>query len=401
MTNDRLFSPREAWRQRVGGIQSRNTLVCDGPRLYIGTCGETWNVRDSHDGVFCLNRTDGNILWFTPTTADVNEISLAGSSLLAPTDAGDVFVLDASSGKIIAVYRADSPVLGSPLVTEGVGGWSAVFASLAGTIYLIQEHSQNLVALGKIGGRIRASLVRLAASEFLAATENGKLIKCTMRGQELKSHELVAVPPDLVWGDEVYITATPLHVGTKIFAGFVRSTYGDDPAVFCFDLESESVDWVASSRKDVSLTFGNVRATPALVGDKLVIASAYTDGVDILDAHNGNFLQRIVLGQNTFQQWSSPVPAGENRVALGRVDGVCSIVDVVAGTLAASISLTTAETERRAKANADDPREGENFTLYPGEAAPDGAICGSPLVDGDMLFVGTTDGVLVGVRLFS
>ena len=399
MIYDQAFTPRETWRRKLGSIQSRNALICDESRLFVGTCGEAWNVRDCDDGVHCLNRSDGASLWFTPTTADVNEICLAGSSLVAPTDAGDVFVLDAATGRISAVYRADSPVLGKPLVTDGVGGWSAIFASLAGTVYLIEEHSQTLTVLGEIGGGLRASLVRLNASEFLAATENGRLVKGVIRGRELRSYEVASAPADSKWGGEVGLAAAPLIVGTKVFAGYTRSTYDEQPAVFCVDLVQERVEWTANAHESRGLTFGNVRTTPALIGNRLVVASAYSEGVDILDAHSGVFLDRVRLGKNVFQQWSGPVSVGEGRVAIGRVDGVCSIVDVQGASLVASVSLATAETERLARANEGKEYTSDDFALYPGEPAPDGGICGTPLVDKDMLFVGTTDGIVVGVRL--
>jgi outer membrane protein assembly factor BamB len=209
---------------------------------------------------------------------------------------------------------------------------------------------------------------------------------------------LAHVPPDTNWGDEVSLTATPLLVGTKIFAGYARTTYSTDPAIFCFDLNEERVEWTARSYEEPEITFGNIRTTPALIGNRLLVASAYTNGVDILDAQSGRFLQRIALGQEVFQQWSSPVQIDEGRAALGRVDGVCSILDVAAGSLAASISLTTAESERFS-AGSGDGKAGESFPLYPGDPAPDGGICGTPLIDREMLFVGTTDGVVIGVNL--
>lgn len=399
MKGEKMLSPREAWRQHIGGIQSRNSFVSNGTRLYIGTCGDVWNVRDRNDGVYCLSRADGEIQWFTPTTADVNELCLAGSSILAPTDAGDVFVLNAMTGDIEAVYRADSAVLGKPLVIDSVGGWSAIFASLAGTIYLIGEHSRDLHPLGEISGGIRASLVSLSPSEFVAATEDGRLVKGLVRDRELLTHELASAPPDTQWGDPVSFTAAPVLAGNKLYGGYARSTYGDHPAVFCFDLKDDRIEWVAKAEVGVGISFGNVRTTPALIGDKLVVASAYTEGVDIIEARTGKFVQRVVLGQNVFQQWSSPVPAGSDRIALGRIDGVCSVIDVVAGSLVAAISLETAETERLAELNKSDEYSKENFALYPGEPAPDGAICGTPYSDDGMLFAGTTNGVVIGVQL--
>jgi hypothetical protein len=219
---------------------------------------------------------------------------------------------------------------------------------------------------------------------FLASTENGTLVKVQIHGGQLISRTIAELPKTQDGGTQA-ITATPRVVGDLAYVGYGRDTYYDTPAIVCINHRTGQLVWEAAK---CASTFGNVRSTPAIVDDKLVIASAYTDGMQFLDAATGQFVGQVKVGELVFQQWSGPIQIGSHYAALGRVDGVCSIVDVRRQKLVSSISLATAEAEKVMSAR-----------LYPGEPAPAGAICGTPTFDGRRLFMGTTDGTLAEINL--
>ena len=384
-----------AWRTQVGGLQSRNRVLDGGEVLFVGTCGDTWNVRDRSDGVHCISKRTGQSLWFTATLADVNEMVLAGTDLLVPTDIGDLIIIDAATGAIKTIHRVDSAVLGQPLVYRFGSRWSALFASVAGVIYSVDSNDDQLLALGTLDGLIRANLVPTGPQGFLAATDSGQIIKVSMDHNDLQS-EVLARAPSGKYGGGASITATPLLAGDLAYVGYARSTYDDEPAVFCLNWRSGELLWSAQGRADE--TYGNVRTTPALIGDRLAIASAYSDAILFVDAATGTYIGDVKLGQSVFQQWSSPVSVGTDIVALGRVDGVVSLIDSRSLKLLTSISLQTAGSEPLTKLPSG-PSGDEVFGLYPGEPAPAGAICGTPLSSDNMLYVGTTDGHLGAISI--
>lgn len=391
------IKPHFNWKVRVGGIQSRSKIIQHRDNIIVGTCGDSWNVRDGRDGIYCISKLNGDQIWFTPTLSDVNEFILAGSDLIVPTDAGDVMVLDANSGAIGNIVRADAAVLGAPIVHRVPGGWTAVFASLIGTIYSLSTHDPELRILGSIDGGIRAALTSLDPDTFIAVTETGSVVKTTVERNGLRSREIARAPAGK-YGGPVSITATPLIVGRHAYVGYARETYDAIPAVFCVDTLREEIVWKPSPAGPDDY-FGNTRTTPTIIDNKLALASAYTDSIIFLDPDNGTVIAQTKLGQATFQQWSSPIIVGPNMIAVGRVDGVLSIIDSDEQKLLASVSLATAATERLSESDAEKIGE-PTFKLYPGEPAPEGAICGTPFSSDGTIYVGTTDGTLASIRMY-
>ncbi|GGO99257.1 PQQ-binding-like beta-propeller repeat protein [Stakelama pacifica] len=386
---------RIVWKIQIGSIQSRNTMIVQGGHLFLGTCGKRWNQRDKDDGVYCIDVKSGEVVWFTPTLSDVNEIVVVGRQIIAPTDSGDVFVIDSANGEIAEIYRADSPVFGEPLTFQAVGAWKAFFASHLGTFYYVESGSSILHTLGERGGGFRAGLMPIGSDGFVAVAENGDVLKGSLQTGKLLTHP-IALAPDGEFAGGTSISSRPLVIGDKAYIGFARCTYDRNPAVFCVDLREESVVWAASN-SDEKESFGNCRTTPVMVANKLVVASAYTDRLAFLSPDTGELIGGVKLGLNVFQQWSSPVQISPHHVAIGRVDGVCSIVDVVNEELVSSISLATPETERLGRVNLGKEYQEHNYGLYPGEPAPVGGICGTPSVSGSSLFVGTTAGTLARI----
>lgn len=394
MTETRSVRPTIRWRRRIGGLQSRSAIRIVGSSLYVGTCGTSWNVRDVQDGVHCLDLISGEQRWFTATLADVNEIAITSGTLIVPTDSGDVFLLAAATGEMRRVFRADSAVLGRPAVIDGIDGWSAYFVSVSGQLYRIDQGSDHLIQLGPLGAKCVAALLPLGKDQLLATTHEGQIHKVAVEGGHARS-QVIATLPVSKYNGQPALSATPLIEGAAAFIGYARDTYYSAPAVAKLDLATDAISWFASASTE---TFGNVRTTPLLIDGKLVVASAYTDSVQLLDPADGRLIGEIKLGQSVFQHWSAPIRLGHHHVALGRVDGVCSIIDVRAERLVASVSLVTADTERLIVAN-QELHEEETFALYPGEPAPAGAICATPAFDGNNLVIGTTDGDLAAIEL--
>jgi outer membrane protein assembly factor BamB len=393
------------WQRQLGSIQSRNNIVSANGHILVSTSGKHWNKRDKGDGVARIDPSSGRARWFTPTTSDVNELALAGRHVLAPTDAGDIFILNIANGDIDDVHRLDAPALARPLVWAVGDHWEAVAISAMGTVYRFGSGSDYLEKIGDLGGRVRASPIDTSVGgnrRFVAFLEDGRIVQCELNRRPIFTPLLTEVSY-LGYGanlntrdrQHAFLYAAPAVEDGLIYLGYARNTYYDSPPVICVDINSGEIRWEGISVP--GRDFGNCRTTPVVFENILVCAFAYTDGLTLLDKETGRFLDNVTLGQNVFQQWSSPILVSDGLVVVGRVDGVVSVVDLRLRKLLASISLATPEAERRTF-NSRAPSQQNNYGLYPGEP-PMGGICGTPTVRDGIVYAGTTAGTLVAISL--
>ena len=106
---------------------------------------------------------------------------------------------------------------------------------------------------------------------------------------------------------------------------------------------------------------------------------------------SGKILWEVLLGQQLFQQWSSPVVVDENRLILARPDGILYQVNVAEQKIEWSMSLLITPTETRST-----NRSGK-FWLGPSDLV-DSGITSTPAWDGTCIFIGTTEGTLFCVE---
>jgi outer membrane protein assembly factor BamB len=405
-----FIAARIRWKSKVATIHSRNTFIkATEGRLLVSTSGSRWNSSDLADGIYCLDSSTGNVLWFAATNADANEIAVVGGYVIVPTDAGKVHVISAKSGETKYVHSVTAPVFGRAATVEHFGNWSALLVSYDGTVWVISEQGSRCQEIGQIPGRVRATAVPSYNRTFVIATEEGSIFRCYFNANNFKTKR-IATLQYLGYGTHLQqgvpktgnISATPLVRSGRIYVGFARETYFDDLPLACLSINGTPV-WQGGRVSNNSLFedkqpgFGNIRTTPLFVGGKLIVAPAYSDSVYLLDPGSGIIKERVRLGQNVFQQWASPVAIGSSHAAIGRVDGVLSIIDTANARLVASISLAIPETEKVTRENAGRPYPAD-LALLPGEV-PIGGICGTPLVAGDTIYVGTTSGDIASIVL--
>jgi len=407
MHKDKPMAARTDWVASVGSIHSRNNLLAASEsRLIVSTSGLDWNIQDPSDGIYCLDTFSGRVLWFARTKGDANEISLVGGWVVAPTDAGEVQVISLDQGQTEHVHHVGSPVFGKPHTVEHFGDWTASFVAHNGSVWILTDRGANCRQVGEIKGRVRATPAPLNDGSFVIASEEGDVFRCSFHRNGFSAHKIASLEY-MGFGaagqsQPAVISAKPLVHRNRIYLGFARDTYYDELPLVCLDPRG-GIIWHNGRVRDLSIFdnknpgFGNVRTTPLLAGGRLIVTPAYSDSVYFLDPNTGIVRDRVRLGQNVFQQWASPVAIGSKHVAVGRVDGVLSVIDIVSTRLAASISLATPETETVTRHNAGKPYPAD-YSLLPGEV-PVGGICGTPTVVGRRIYVGTTSGQLASIAL--
>lgn len=405
---------RIRWKASLGHIHSRNNILrVDASRLLVSSAGLRWNEPDPADGVYCLDRQTGRVLWFANTNADANEIAIAGDSVIIPTDGGSVFVVSIDTGDVRQIHFVDDAVLGRPVVVEHFDGWTALLFTRRGTAWTFSNSSEYPRNVGSIDETIHATPVPLASGDLIVASEEGSILRCWFDKSIFETRKIGTL--DYRGFSPSYptrgfvpakITATPLVSRGRIYLGFARETYYLGLPLACLSTRGgllwqtgrvlDDDPWGQAEEKDPN--FGNIRTTPALIAGRLVVAPAYSDSMYFVDPMTGRVDGEVRVGELVFQQWSSPVPIGSHYAAIGRVDGVLSIVDVLAGKLVASVSLATAEPEKLSRTHDDRPYEFMNYSPTPGET-PVGGICGTPLVQGNNVYVGTTSGQIAAISL--
>jgi outer membrane protein assembly factor BamB len=162
------------------------------------------------------------------------------------------------------------------------------------------------------------------------------------------------------------IFATPSLIGNRLYVGFTRQTYYEQPPLCCFDVVSRRIVWIARGQKGAKESFGNCRTTPIAIGNNMAVAFAYTDSIYAFSQETGEYSWHVVLGTETFQQWASPSFRPPNDLYVGRVDGVLFKIDAERRRIVWSRSLAVPE--------GDDDRR-----LSPREP-PVGGICATPFV---------------------
>jgi outer membrane protein assembly factor BamB len=405
---------RIQWKASLGHIHSRNNILRVGAsRLLVSSAGLRWNEPDPSDGVYCLDSQTGAILWFVHTNTDANEIAVAGDSVIIPTDGGSIFVVSLESGDVRHIHLVDDSVFGKPLVIEHFDDWTALVFSKCGTAWTFSSRSESVRRIGVVSGTIRATPVALSNGDLIVASEEGSILRCSFEKSCFEVRQIAAL--DYRGFDPGYptrafvpakITATPLVSRGRVYLGFARETTYLELPLACVSAKGGLLwqtgrvladdPWGGNEKENQN--FGNIRTTPALIANKLIVAPAYSHSMYFVDPMTGRIDGEVRIGELVFQQWSSPVPVGPRHAAIGRIDGVLSIVDVLERNLVASISLATAESEKLSRTHDDRPYEFMNYSPDPGEA-PVGGICGTPLVHGANVYVGTTSGQIAAISL--
>ena len=125
----------QRWRALVPGIDLRATFLC-GDRIVIGAALET----------FCLDRSNGELLWRRPTPRATSVVTPAGVARISPD--GAIALHDFSSGEVTLrtwiAPRASGPCAGAVVNTAGLP-----------RLLIVTEGDRHLVAIDLMSGEAR------------------------------------------------------------------------------------------------------------------------------------------------------------------------------------------------------------------------------------------------------
>lgn len=313
-----ILEPRILWRQEVGIQGWLNNPVIADDRVYTGSAGAIRGAADPGDGVYSLSLRDGRVLWSHRAGNDVNGVAVAQDILVATGDEGLVWGVDTDSGSLRWVFpdeeESSGPLFTNPLILEGM----AVVGGSDGILYAIDLETGELRWRAELDSAIRGG----AASDgeaIYAVGEAGDARAFDLDGREYWREKLTFDGH----GAETLtarVFAAPTLAGDLAVIPFVRDDSYSTPALLALDRYTGSVVWRGSDTDRIRDEWGNLRSSPAVVGDELVFGDPTFAGLIGVDLENGSAEWAIESRKHCLDQWPSPTRAG-HIVILPQADG--------------------------------------------------------------------------------
>jgi outer membrane protein assembly factor BamB len=394
--------PLIGWRTYVGRQTWKNSPVVVGSNIYVGTAGNDWNSPDEKDGVYCLDAESGAVRWFAHTPADANQTLVSKGRVVTGCDDGTVAAFAASDGRSLWNAVLDSGIVAGPVLLDGPGGSAGMkqegqldepilVITYKGTVSVLDLNTGRRLYELSIGKTVIGSLALYEQhrQEFIAVpTEDGVLVTIAHTGHAAT----LEVTSSSRIGENVSLAARPLFFDGVIFLGLV----GWGPRqLAAIDATSGAPIWPTDDYDYHRGGTGNVRGAPVIVGEHVIYAAAYSDGIRALDRRTGKFAWDLRLGQEMFQHWSSPV-VRKNALYLGRHDGYVHKVDARARQRVWSIYIGEGEMAGAAVSGEQSlPEFAVSAGWLSGKSSP---VLATPCIDRGRLYVGTYEGYLFCVQ---
>ncbi len=307
--------PDVLWRQEVGIQAWLNNPVISGNRVYVGSAGLRRGSPDQRDGVYSVSLRDGTLLWRHGADNDVNGVAFSEGTVVATGDQGEVWALDADDGSPNWVFRKEDDLFfTNPLIVDGL----VFVGSSEGTLFALDLESGLLQWSAEFDSALRGGAASDGEAVY-AAGEAGDVRAFGLDGQEFWREKLsFATLTSETLTARVF--ATPTIVGDHVVISYVRDDVYPVPALMALDRYTGSIRWEASDPNRLKEGWGNLRSSPAVVGDVLVFGDPAFAGLAAVGVEDGKARWSIGGGKHCIDQWPSPVLAGET-IVLPQADG--------------------------------------------------------------------------------
>ncbi|MDX1689435.1 MAG: PQQ-binding-like beta-propeller repeat protein [Acidimicrobiia bacterium] len=388
-----ITQPRILWTFEVGIQGWLNNPVIGNGRVFVGSAGRAQFEADDGDAVYAIDLATGREAWvFEDPTLDVNGVSFADDVVVATGDEGNVWAIDASQtdfgGRLLWEATRDTSVFGSPLIM----GDRVIVGDADGMVAAYSMEDGTPLWEAQVEGAIRGGpssdgeiiVVAGEQREILALDRDGtELWRKTLRGRDITASTEIFAAPTISDG--------------VVILSLVRDDVYADPALMALDLATGVDLWIGTDTGSVKddwgdLAWGNLRASPATVGDLVVSAETYSQGAVVLGADDGETRGAVTSGPFCIPHWPSPAVVS-NQVILPRHDGGIYAVDLASGNVVWSLFLGDSQARGTFP---PEYTEDESFC----EWGPEGtaSILSSPAISQDgIVVVGTLEGVLYAI----
>jgi outer membrane protein assembly factor BamB len=319
-----ITTPRVLWQADVG-VQGwlNNPIVANG-LVIVGSAGNTQFEHDDQDGVIALDLGTGEEEWFFDADLDVNGVAYADGVVVATGDEGRVWGLAITDGRALWTDELAVAAFGNPLI---IGGMAIVGDGNGNlTSYDLGNGVRRWSA--SVSGPIRGGAASDGETIFFVG-EDREAAAIALDGTMLWRQRLVGRGPS---ADSVRVFAAPTVVGDLLIIGLVREAEFAEPAIMALDKATGSVVWRATDVAGIKSDWGNVRSSPAALGDFLVYGEPYSRHLVGIELETGETQWAVETGAFwDFCEWqpnsgysvlSSPAIAPNGAVIVGTLEGV-------------------------------------------------------------------------------
>lgn len=305
-----IRAPRVLWRAKVGAQGWLDAPVIAGSLVVVPSSGDAHNAADPRDGVYGIDLASGRPRWHARLAGDANGVAVSGDRAVVGSDDGRVTALDLQSGAPIWSSRVAGKAYASPLPL----GDQVIVGDASGTVRALALADGTPRWQVQLDGAIRGG-ASADGGAIYAVSQRGEAVALRFDGGAIWRVRLdkIAAGASLT---EVY--AAPIVTGSSLIIPFVRDTYYATPGVLSLEKKTGKLVWLASGQG--ASDWGNVRMTPALVGEVLVWPEAYSGDVVGLDVNTGTVRFRNTVGACFFPSWAAPA-AARDVVYAPRFDG--------------------------------------------------------------------------------
>lgn len=350
-----ISQPAIKWRSWVGLLGAQNNPLIVGQQVFVGSSGRVWNRADGEmqdyererytqipeqargAGVYALDFESGKERWFTPLPADVNGLAWSPAG---PDSAGTlIFTAYKDSGP----YRSSDsmPVIGALSPSDGSLRWTYHRDEVHAQFYQPLIVGDQVIAGGEAGevlaldlqtGQIRWKLeapgsFRAAPAwdgqQLIVAGTYGEVYSLNLAGEVRWLQRINHAYPE--WSRRsdrfpVAFYAAPTLADGRVYLSFARNTRYPQPALLALDAQTGALQWWASDPQSLRAGHVNLRSSPVLWQDQLLLAAPLGQDLLMLDRTSGRLSAVAQVGQPARHHWPSAAVNGD-QLLLPRHDG--------------------------------------------------------------------------------
>jgi outer membrane protein assembly factor BamB len=377
-----IQNPVILWTARVGVQGWLNNPVIVEDTVFVGSAGSVQFESDADDGVYALDLATGTPRWFFAGSLDVNGVAVSDGVVVATGDEGLVWGIAAADGRALWTANLGAAVFTNPLIVDG----KAVVGDGSGTISAFDLGTGRRQWRATVQGPVRGGAA-FDGERIFVVSEEREAVALDLQGTVLWRQTLTARTGE---GEQMRVFAAPTVAGDVLVISLVREDIFGEPALMALDRQTGEVRWRATDAAGIKSEWGNVRSSPAVVGDLLVYGEPYSDRLVALGVDDGRTRWSAEVGPLCYPHWSSPAVVS-GQVILPRFDGGLYAVDVATKTRVWSIYLGQQALQGEFPADFDS----EYCQWQPRAGA---SVIASPAVaDNGVVVVGTLEGYLMAV----
>ena len=136
-----IKAPQLLWKTHIGIQGYLNNSIVTSKNIYVGSSGTQHNTPDSSDGIYCLNKENGKIIWHFQTLSDACGVAYSKNYIYATGDDGYLRCLNATNGVEKWKIKREGQLYSQPLILNN----SVIVGDASGTLLIVNKNNGNII----------------------------------------------------------------------------------------------------------------------------------------------------------------------------------------------------------------------------------------------------------------